>query len=370
MMGMIRAKDTRLYRCALLVIGLTWLPLALLSALQQFFGGDGAFNLFLRDFGAHARFLVAAPLLVIGQSWCLTRLSESALCFSLSGIVRPEDRRAFEAHLASTSRGLNSIWAEVFGIILAYIVVIALLPTVFAQADLPKWQLDRQNGGTAFSPAGYWQLLVSLPLLTFQLYGWVWRHVMWCRLLILTSRLPLRLIAAHPDRSGGLRFLSTALRGYWPLCFALGMIVAGRAANALQTGTSIYDFRFTVLALLGILLGFILIPTLVFTPSLIHLREEGTLLYGSLAHTLGERFEAKWLKNSEPVSPSMLEAPDFSSTADLYSIAANVPQIQFFPVMPLAILELILVTLAPFVPVVLAFLPLDTIPGDLRKILM
>src|SRR5262245_2314365 len=102
MMGMIRRKDIRLYMCALLVRGPPCPPLALLSSLRQFFAGDGAFNLFLHDFGAHARFLVAAPLLVIGQSWCLTRLSDSALCFSSSGIVRPEDRRTFESHLAST----------------------------------------------------------------------------------------------------------------------------------------------------------------------------------------------------------------------------------------------------------------------------
>jgi hypothetical protein len=367
--GLIRPEDPRIRYRVLLLICFAWLPLALLCGLEEVFVGDRALWFFLRDFGIHARFLVAAPLLVIGDSWCLTRLSRSASYLRSAGIVRTEDRNVLEGHLASTCKGLNSIWAEVLGLVLTYSIVFALFGAVFHPADLPKWHIHWSNGEPVYSAAGYWHLLVSMPLLILQLFGWVWRHLMWWRLLRLTSKLPLRLIAAHPDRSGGLKFMSTVLRGYWPLCFALGVIIAGRAANQIQAGLTLYDCRFTIAGLLAFLLTFILMPLTVFIPVLIRLSGQGAFSYGSLASAVGERFETKWLKNPEPIPPSALEAPDFSATIDLYSVVTNAQQILFFPARFAAICELIVVTLIPFVPVALASLPLDTILTSLGKIL-
>ncbi len=56
-----------------------------------------------------------------------------------------------------------------------------------------------------FSLAGWWHLLVSLPLLLILFFGWIWRLALWARFLFLMSRLNLRLIPAHPDNVGGLK---------------------------------------------------------------------------------------------------------------------------------------------------------------------
>jgi hypothetical protein len=367
---LIRPNDPLVRRRALFVIGFTWLPLAVLAAGQQVFAGDGTLWFFLRDAGVHARFLVAAPLLVISDSWCLARLSRCASYLCSSGIVRTEDRTVFEAYLASTRRGLNSKWAEILGFVLAYGFVLLFVRDAFRLAELPQWHAEWRDGVAVYSAAGYWHLLISVPLLVLQLFSWVWRHVMWWRLLRLTSRLPLRLIAAHPDGSGGLRLLSTVLRAYWPLCFALGVIVAGRTANQMQAGASLYDFRFAVIGLPLFLVVFTLMPFTVFVPILIRLSGEGALSYDSLANAIGERLETKWLNSPERLRASALEAPDFSATTDLYSVVANVQQIGIFPVRMRAVYELIVVTLLPFIPVVLAYLPLDTILMSLGKFLV
>jgi hypothetical protein len=248
--------------------------------------------------------------------------------------------------------------------------VFALAYFVVDFAELPQWHVNSVNSRPAYSAAGYWHLLFSLPLLVIQLFGWVWRHLLWCRLLRFTAHLPLRLIAAHPDRCGGLRLVGGVPRGYWPLCFALGVIVGGRAANQIEAGLSLYDCRMTILGLLILVLAFVLTPLVFFVPVLVKLSAHATVTYSGLAHALGQQFEAKWIRDSVCVNPSTLEAPDFSATTDLYSIVTNAQQIQLFPARFATVYELVVVTLLPFIPVALISVPLDTILSRLGKFLI
>jgi len=115
-------------------------------------------------------------------------------------------------------------------------------------------------------------------------------------------------------------------------CLRLGVIVAGRAANHIEAGASLYDSRFIILGLLAVLLVFILAPFTVRIPVLVNVRAQGMFYYSCLANSVGEQFEIKWLKRSEPVSSSAVEAVDFSATTDLYSVVANAHQIRLLPV--------------------------------------
>jgi hypothetical protein len=58
----------------------------------------------LRETGAHARYLVAAPLLVLAEGFCAPRLGAIANHFVLTGMIRDEQRDRFDAALASTRR--------------------------------------------------------------------------------------------------------------------------------------------------------------------------------------------------------------------------------------------------------------------------
>jgi len=109
----------------------------------------------------------------------------------------------------------------------------------------------------------------------------------------------------------------------------------------------------------------------VFTPVLRSLRVRGSVEYGTLSCVVGHAFEAKWISNDAGNGRSdALEAPDFSATTDLYSIASNVYQMRYLPLGPKAVGELIVFTLLPFVPVVLLSVPIDTLLQELKKILL
>lgn len=64
--------------------------------------------------------------------------------------------------------------------VVAYLSVIPM--TLYLSSDfIPLWQ---QTPAGSFSVAGWWHLLVSLPLLLILLFGWFWRMILWARFLV------------------------------------------------------------------------------------------------------------------------------------------------------------------------------------------
>src|SRR3990172_5409036 len=98
-----------------------WAPLLLLSALEgQAFGGVRV--PFLWDIEAHARFLVALPLLIAAEVIVHERLGPAVRQFLERGVVRKEGRPRLEAAIASTLRLRNSVLAELF--LLAFVLTV------------------------------------------------------------------------------------------------------------------------------------------------------------------------------------------------------------------------------------------------------
>ena len=68
-----------------------------------------------------------------------------------------------------------------------------------------------QRLGSTITPAGWWYILISLPILYFFLACWAWLFLLWAWFLFRTSRLDLELTPTHPDRAGGLGFLGWSM---------------------------------------------------------------------------------------------------------------------------------------------------------------
>jgi hypothetical protein len=120
---------------------------------------------------------------------------------------------------------------------------------------------------------------------------------------------------------------------------------------------------------LGVLLALIIAPLLAFSPALLKTWRRGTIEYGALAKQIGDAFEGKWFGNDRRLDQSALEMPDFSSTADLYSVAANADAIRFMPVDLKDLLAIVAALLLPFVPVVLLAIPLDVVWSGIKKLM-
>jgi hypothetical protein len=353
-------------RHALLVVLVGWAPLLLLALLQSAFSSVDDARAMLWDIGVHARYLVAAPLLVLAGRPCASQLDAVVRHFMRGRIVGEAD--AFKRVIASTQMLLASPAAEAVVVVLAYASVAAAVFSHGGGQLLPAWATS--GGITPFySPAGWWHMLVSLPMLLLLIFGWIWRLALWMRLLWLVSRLELRLVASHPDHCGGLGFLGQSVRAFALVALALASIVAARSAHLVLEGASLptSNLYFSVGLMLSMMALFVA-PLLVFTPVLMRTWRRGTLAYGALAGQIGHAFEDKWL-DSRTSDEAMPSESDFSATADLYAVAANAQSVRF---VPLGLKHLILLagaTALPFIPVLLLAVPMSQILSDIRDLL-
>jgi hypothetical protein len=364
-LGLMRAGHPRVVRRAILAVAIAWLPLALLTLVRGDFMRPDHANAFILDFGCYARFLIALPLLVFAEAQCAPRLTAIARQFIAAGLIAEADRPAYERAVVSTRRLLRSRAAEVAAFILAYALVLAVVASK-PDAALPLWHGVIWGDRLLPTPAGWWGLLVSLPLLFVLLLGWLWRVALWTRFLWLMSRIELKLVPSHPDGVAGLGFLTTSLEAFLPLAFAFGVLAAGPVLNhVIHRGASPTQFRLQAVGVAVFAVVLFGTPLLVFLRRLIDAHHRAVLAYGAFAIRAGQQFERKWLAEQPVVDEQTLRDGDFSPTSGLYTIAGRAIQMRALPFAPRSVAVLGGAALLPFVPAELLRLPLDVV---LRKV--
>jgi hypothetical protein len=354
--------DARAGRRALITMLVAWAPLAVLSTVQGLAIRPNPHESFLLDLAAYGRYFVAAPVFVYAGSATLPRLARVVRQFIASGLVGEADRARYDALVASTRRLLLTPWADVAIVILAYVATAARSPALYP-ASVSTWVTPvSADAGAHLSLAGWWRTIVSQPLFNALLYIWLWRLLLWMRFLRQSAGMDLRLVAAHPDLLGGLRFTLMPLRGFAWLAFGLGAVAAGSVAESvLVDGEPLGAFRLLIAAQVLAVLGLFAGPSLVWRGPLIRLQGFGTLYYGRLASEVGRAFQQRWLAGDREVGTEALDAQDFSATIDLYSVVANVRSINLYVLDRKAVTMLAGATLLPYVPLLLAVMPLDEI---------
>lgn len=344
-------------RRAWLVALVGWAPLPLLVLWQASLAGGGDIASFAREAGVHVRCLVAAPLLVLAEATCAPRLSNIINQFDDGDLVPSGARDRFRAALLSTRRLMASHAAEILIVVLAYSASVLAIRTL-EPADLPAWL----NGPHGYSLAAWWYLMASMPLLLILMLGWLWRLLLWGRLLWLLASLNLALAASHPDRVGGLGFVGHSVRAFIVPGMALSTVVAGRAMyDVINTGAISLPHLILNLGLLALAVALLVAPLFAFVPILARLRRQAVIDYGALGRRVGRGFEADWLRNKATIETPPAPRQDISYTADLYAIVANAQSIRLLPVEPRGVIALVLAMALPFAPVVLMLVPLATI---------
>jgi hypothetical protein len=345
-----------------------WLPLAVLAAARgDLIESPGVYS-FLRDIAVHARYLIAVPLLVAAQSVCVSKLGLLARHFRDCGLVGDSDHELFDAATASTRRLQDTRIVEIAVIAIAYAIVVVVWYSV-SPSHLPAWHTATKGPLGHLSPAGWWHVLVSMPLLLVLLLGWLWRLLLWARFLWLMSRLNLRLLPSHPDRVAGLQFAGDSIGAYAPFAVALSVIVAGMVANRfVYEGASLLSYKYVVLGVTAFVMALYIVPLLVFGGRLQSAWQRGVLEYGALAERVGLEFERVWLGRSGKME-SPLVAQAFSATNELFQLVSNVYKMRFLPLDPHTVILLVATTLLPFVPLLLVAVPFDVVLKDLARFL-
>jgi hypothetical protein len=347
----------RVWERAAIGVLIAWAPLVALYVIQQRIeAGYISLGELLRAFDLHARYLVAVPLLVLAEPWCLPQLSRIARHLEKANIISEGDWPRYAGALDTTRRLLRSRAVSIALLVLAYAVTFTRASTV-ATGQIP---IDVGRGHRAL--AEWWRLLISQPLFLLLFESWLWRIFLWTRLLVIVSRLHLAVLASHPDRAGGLGFLRTSLWAFAPLATALGVIVAGTIARQLiDHGRSLAEFRGLVVTLVVVVLVLFAGPLLVLFPTLKAARTRSLFEYGDLVADLGRQFEEKWLTRASSRNGAPLMAPDFSAMIDLSSIVANVYAFAAIMVDVASVTPLVAAALLPLVPLAIFWIPFDRI---------
>jgi hypothetical protein len=354
-----------LYRRLIAITSIAWLPLLLLDSLGSQAATMGRLS-FLHDVEVQARFLVALPVLIAAELIVHSRIRPVVRRFVQRGIVREEDLPHFEAAIEAATRLRNSGIVEVTLLIAVYTFGLWLWNSRFG-IDSPTWYA-MPGGRWNLTPAGYWYVFVSIPILQFLLLRWYVRLVIWYRFLWQVSRLNLHLVPIHPDHSAGLAFLGKTAYAFGPVLFAQGAMLAGLVASrVLYRGESLVSFRlemggfvvFFVLAILG--------PLLMFTPKMAAAKRKGLADYGQLAQGYIDSFEEKWILKAPP-SEEVLGSGDIQSLADLNNSYEIVSDMRAVPFGLQDIIRLAVATAAPLAPLLLTIFPLDELIVRLVKI--
>ncbi len=360
-----------LARRRVIVISLiVWLPLLVFAAINgEVLDGSVAIP-FLLDLEVQVRFLVALPLLIGAELVVHQRMRLVVQQFLARNLIPESAKPQFEAALASVFRLRNSVLAEVLLIMVVYGVGVLIYRRLYGVLDTTAWYTVPAVAGSKLSLAGMWYEYVSVPVFQFLLLRWYFRIFIWTRFIWQVSRIDLRLVPTHPDRVGGLGFLSNTAYAFVMLAAAHGAVVAGMIANRIfYLGATLPAFKVEVALMVVFVQCLVFGPLFLFTVQLTRAKRSGLGEYGTLAERYVREFDAKWLRGGAAADEPLVGSADIQSLADLGNSFEVVQSMRFAPVTRDAILRLAVATLVPVAPLLLTIMPLEELVRKLFGIL-
>ena len=361
-----------IYRRIIFAALITWLPLALLSLIE---GAPAGVKLtFLHDIEAHARFLIALPVLIAAELMIHQRMRITVKRFVERGIIRSHEVPKFNAAIETAMRLRNSLPLEICLVVLVYTVGPWVWRTNVALGTA-TWYGVPEGSHLGLTLPGYWYAWISLPLFQFILLRWYVRFFIWFYFLWRVSRLDLHLLPAHPDRSGGLGFLGTGSYAFAPILFAQGTLLAAFFANRIfYQGQNLMSFKPHLIVFVTFFLVAILAPLFVFTPQIMAAKRRGLGQYGTLACSYVAGFEEKWLASGDERSKSraeeLLGSADIQSLADLGNSFGFVRDMRPVPFSIQDVIRLAVAAAVPVLPLVLTIMPFEELISRIFKVLV
>jgi hypothetical protein len=324
---------------------------------------------FLLDVEVHIRFLLALPLLIVAELVVHQRLRPVVRQFLERSLVAEASRPRFDAAVAAALRLRNSVLAEVLLIVFVYAIDVFVWPQ-YAALKAATWYAVPSDGGRELSLAGCWFLYVSLPFFQFVVLRWYLRLFIWMRFLWQVSRCELSLVPTHPDKLGGLGFLSGTVIAFAPLLAAHGALLASMIANRIFfEGAALPEFKIELIVVVAFLLVLVLGPLLVFMPNLSLAKRVGLREYGTLAQRYVQEFDRKWQRGGAPAGEPLVGSPDIQSLADLGNSYEVVRSMRLAPITRDAVVQLVAITLLPVAPLLLTMISWEELLTRLVQVL-
>jgi hypothetical protein len=335
-----------------------WLPLVVLTAIDGTLY-TGVTHTFLEDVAMHARILIAVPLLILIRKVIDTKTT-AVTKYIAESLVAPEVRQNLLSYKLPRMRKLAcSSWTElVLFVIVAGALISVYQSGVFGglQGIDSDWKFAGRPEENVLSLAGKWAVGISIPFFQFLLLQWVWRYIVWIMLLFHFSKLPLKLLPTHADRSGGLGIVMLAQQSLSFIFVAGGLVISGQLLVHLNNSAdNIMMVQRVGIGYIVLSVFLLILPLLFFIGRLVRTKQLGLLRLSMLGTAMSRAFEEEWL-NEKPieqrieaglVDPSM--AYDYSCMYDLLQ------QLRVFPVTIRDIISMVVGLALPFLPILFVY---------------
>ena len=363
------------WRRAILFSGITWLPLLILTSANGTVTGNYVDISFIQDPVPHSRFLVALPLLIFADNIIDPYVAGIVNYFRTSGLIPDKEKNLYTEAIDQLSRQKNMIAIDLALLALA-LSVVWFLKIEFEISTLDigisSWISTNVDGAEKLTPAGWWLVLISIPVIQFIFYRWVWRFIIWIRSLNRISRIRLMLQPTHPDQMGGLGILASGQISFGIVFVCNGILFSSEIASQIihaQPETS-----FIYAEMLGfILISFMIVtaPLCTFITPLRHAKRVGLMQHSALARIFSDVFYKNWIdKSIENRNENSAIPVDPSALADYGAIFGTVKSMHLIPLNRQNIAQLIIALSTPFIPLILIKLSFTEIMIKFAKTLI
>jgi len=283
----------------------TWTPLLAFSAMQGLARPGTVAEPFLRDFAPHVDFLFALPLLIVADVIVGPRVIKIGNFVAISGLLSENQIPEFRSTIRSAMKFRDSNLSELAIIAIAYVSV-AFTILLQLRTTTSSWLSADVNGARHLTLAGWWYALISLPVFHFFLYRWLFRLLIWVRVMYRLSRLDLHLVPTHPDRAGGLGFIGESMPATSVIVLAISAALCSEIATQVVLGeVTLEQFAYSYGIFVAIITVAFAGPFVVFAPKLVAVKRKALMDYRALGIRWGQLFEKKWMgpaANDVPIS--------------------------------------------------------------------
>ena len=335
----------------LVLTGIAWLPLVILTFIDGTLFNKDITIPFIQDVTPYIRCLVVIPLLVLADNVIEPMMARVMCYLKTSGLVLDKETEKLNDAIEKMAWLMNSKW------ILLVLMMLAILFSFIMRSDydemwtergVTSWMLQHENGVVDETLAGTWFLLVASPLVSFLVYRWVWRFIIWSIFLKRVSKLKLNLCASHTDLAGGLGVIGVSHALFVIVFFILATLLSSDlAANMLYDEEVLVSVKQIVMVFIVLSIIVILLPLMFFARQLVDLKHDALVEYSTLQNQISNDFHKQWIKDE---SDDLVDSMQPSAMADYSAVFENISNMRLLPVDPKLIIAMAGILLIPFLP--------------------
>jgi hypothetical protein len=335
-----------------------WLPLVILTAIDGKLV-TGATHTFLQDVAMHARILVAVPVLILIRRVIDIKTSAVTGYISESMLDADVRQKLLTVQLPWLRKLACSSWTEVVLLLIVASAVISVYHSgVYGglQGVDSDWKFVGRPEENVLSLAGKWAVCISIPFFQFLLLQWLWRYMVWMMLLLHFSKLPLKLLPTHADRSGGLAIVMLAQQSLSFIFVAGSLVISGQLlVHLTNSPDNIMMVQRVAIGYILLSVFLLILPMLFFLGRLVRTKQLGLLRLSMLGTAMSKAFEQEWL-NDKPVE-QRIEAGlvDPSMAYDYSCMYDQLQQLRVLPVTIRDIISMVVGLALPFIPILFVY---------------